>query len=116
MMDPYEEIRKAADRSRQVHSTIGHLVQQAVVGSSRLGVENGENIVPQLCNWAAAQGKKSIQIFAEHRRCRRFTHKPPFRRGARLQNLVPDETGSASCRERGCTSWLASGGHVEQTR
>src|SRR3546814_13829106 len=64
MMDPYEEIRKAADRSRQVHSTIGHLVQQAVVGSSRLGVENGENIVPQLCNWAAAQGKKSLQIFA----------------------------------------------------
>src|SRR3546814_1684783 len=57
MMDPYEEIRKAADRSRQVHSTIGHLVQQADVGSSRLGVENGENIVPQLCNWAAAPGR-----------------------------------------------------------
>src|SRR3546814_6561741 len=71
-------------------STIGHLVQQAVVGSSRLGVENGENIVPQLCNWAAAQGKKSIQIFAEHRLCRRFTQKPPFRRGAKIQNLVSD--------------------------
>src|SRR3546814_6110946 len=94
MMDPYEEIRKAADRSRQLHSTIGHLVQQAVVGSSRLGVENGENIVPQLCNWAAAQGKKSIQIFAEHRLCRRFTQKPPFRRGAKIQNLVSEDRKS----------------------
>src|SRR3546814_20448976 len=65
MMDSYEEIRKAADRSRQVHSTIGHLVQEAVVGSSRLGIENGENIVPQLCNRPAAQSKKGIQIFAE---------------------------------------------------
>src|SRR3546814_18898713 len=101
MMDPYEEIRKAADRSRQVHSTIGHLVQQAVVGSSRLGVENGENIVPQLCNWAAAQGKKRIQIFAEHRLCRRFTQKPTFRRGAKIQNLV-SEIGRAACRERVC--------------
>src|SRR3546814_8159659 len=76
-MDSYEEIRKAADRSRQVHSTIGHLVQEAVVGSSRLGIENGENIVPQLCNRPAAQSKKGIQIFAEHGLCRRFTQKPP---------------------------------------
>src|SRR3546814_220101 len=90
MMDPYEEIRKAAERSRQVHSKIGQRGKQAIVGSSRLGVENGENIVPQLCNWAADQSKKSIQSFAEHRLCRRFTQKPPFRRGAKIQNLVSD--------------------------
>src|SRR3546814_6490552 len=75
---------------REVDRTIGSLVQRAGGGSSRIGLGNVENIVPQLCNGAAAQCKKSIQMFAEHRLCRRFTQKPPFRRGAKIQNLVSD--------------------------